>query len=325
MNVKSRLFAIAASALVLSACATQTTKRAPPPVDAAAAERRQTAREDALRLQDDWSLAGRVALSNGKTGGSGRIEWKQDGAKSEVALSAPVTRQSWRLSIDARGARIDGLDGGPRRGADAGALLRETTGWEIPVSSLAYWVRGMRAPGPKPASVRYDAAGRLSHFEQRGWAIDYRWPEGAASGKPASAAMEMPQRIDAAKGDAKVKLIVDEWQARPPTAQAGTAAQALARALAGLNLRDPAADVRANVERGDYRPAGVCGFACLAPGFDQGARGDLRIIDGTGDVVESDEHRRLIGQATAYARSYNQALSAWLKRHPQAAAPARAD
>lgn len=199
-------------ALLLASCATQSA-RPVPPADAGSidlARQKQFERESVLRKQADWSLAGRVAISNGGKGGSGRIDWQQQGDAYTVSLSAPVTRQSWRLSGGSRGARLEGVEGGPREGADAGQLLRETTGWEIPVVALGDWVRGVSAQGLPQAAMRFDAAGRLIHMEQGGWAIDYRWPE-TASTTPA-----LPQRVDAVKGEAKVKLIVDEWTPASP-------------------------------------------------------------------------------------------------------------
>lgn len=307
--MKLKLFAGVPLALLLSACATQGAKQAP--VDIAIAQQRQALHEKNVRLQQAWSLTGRIALSNGRNGGSGRIEWKQDGAESRVSLSAPVTRQSWVLTVDSRGARIDGIEGGPRTGPDAAALLRETTGWEIPIASLGDWLRGVSGPGSGPYVVAYDTQGRLSRLEQGGWTIDYRWPDAASN-------PDLPQRIDAMKGEAKVKLLVDEWRVEP-VAIAENASQAarLKRDLSTLNLHDPAADLQKAIAAGDFRPIGVCGFACLAPGFDGDRRAELHIIDGTGDVVEGDEHLRLIEQATAYARAYNQTLSAWLRKNPQ--------
>ncbi|MFT3754347.1 MAG: lipoprotein insertase outer membrane protein LolB [Pseudoxanthomonas sp.] len=202
-SMKSKLILLAV--LLLSACATQTKKPVPPPVDADVAEQGQLAREAALRQQPQWSLSGRVALSRGNSGGSGRIEWRQDGDSAQVSLSAPITRQSWQLSTGAEGARLEGLEGGARTGVDAASLLREATGWEIPVTALSDWLRGLRAPNPAPEAVIYDAQGRLSQLRQGGWIIDYRWPAATA------ATPELPTRIDAAKGDAKVKLLVDAW------------------------------------------------------------------------------------------------------------------
>jgi outer membrane lipoprotein LolB len=224
---------IIAAMLLLSACVTPAVKPPPPTADQAVIqESKLVAREDAVSLHPVWSLTGRVALKNGKSGGSGRIEWKQNGSTSQITLSAPVTRQSWILTLDETGARIDGLDGGPRTGTDAAQLLRETTGWEIPVDALADWARGLRTQPVQAAQMQTDAEGHLLHLEQNGWAIDFHWPEkapinpvvqqriDAATGDTrlqliVDARVELPQRIDAVKGAASVKLIVDAWKVEP--------------------------------------------------------------------------------------------------------------
>lgn len=190
-------------ALALAACAT-TPVRTGPAMPEAAAEAAQQAREAALRAEAAWSLGGRIAVSNGRDGGSGRLEWRQMGERFDVALSAPVTRQSWRLSGDPAQARLEGLEGGPRTGPDAAALLRSATGWDIPVVALADWVRGARADALGPASIRYDAAGRPARIEQGGWTIDYAWP--TTSLEPLR-----PARVDARRGEARVRLVVDQW------------------------------------------------------------------------------------------------------------------
>lgn len=200
-----RALVIAALAALLAACVAQRVRPSLPPEQVAAAEVRQTEREATLRSQPDWSLAGRIAVSNGRNGGSGRIDWLQAGPRYEVSLSAPVTRQSWRLVGDGAGARLEGVEGGPREGADAAALLRKATGWDIPVAALANWVRGVRADGLGPAVVRYGDDGRLARIEQGGWGIDYSWPE------TAGAEAALPERLDARRGEARVRLIVDQW------------------------------------------------------------------------------------------------------------------
>lgn len=322
-----RVLSAAALAVLLSACA-GTAVRAPAPPQAVAseieAEAVQTQRETALRTQVRWSLSGRIALSNGRNGGSGRIEWRQDGDRYEVALSAPVTRQSWRLSGDVTGARLDGVEGGPRNGPDAAALLREATGWDIPVAALSDWVRGLRAQGLGPARVGYAADGRPLRIEQGGWRIDYRWPAADGKGGPT-----LPSRLDAVRGEAQVKLIVDEWEgpASVPTAEQApwapidnSATTQLRKTLAAVNLFDPAADMRANVARGDRGSISICGYSCEPPGLtghEPGIKGG-RILLGTGDVIVGPDYERLLRQAQAYALTYNRALSEWVREHPVA-------
>lgn len=276
---------------------------------------RQALREKTVRQQTHWSLAGRVAISNGRKGGSGRIDWQQQGDAYTVSLSAPVTRQSWRLSGGPQGARLEGIEGGPREGADAAQLLREATGWEIPVAALGDWVRGVSAQNLPPAAMQFDEAGRLSHLEQGGWAIDYRWPE------TASITPVLPQRVDAVKGEAKVKLIVDEWNIEPVVVLLDASPEAaLKRVVSGLNLANPRADLLANVARGEFRPVGVCDYSCHAPGFPQerlvGRQAEINVLDSTGDVVMGEMHLGLKRLVAAYARTYNEELRVWLKQHP---------
>lgn len=207
---------LAALVASLSACATRSPRPTLPPGQTGAAEMAQQARESALRQRERWSLEGRIAVSTDGKGGSGRIDWRQDGPVFEVALSAPVTRQGWRLSGDAAGALLEGLEGGPRRGEDAATLLREATGWQIPVVALAEWVRGARATGMGPAQVAYGLDGRLNRLEQGGWTIDYVWPDAAAVEVAVPEAPALPARIDARREQARVRLIIDTWHPGTP-------------------------------------------------------------------------------------------------------------
>jgi outer membrane lipoprotein LolB len=203
-----RWWACGVGLLLLAGCATRPVKQLPtlPPAEQAAAATRQAAHEAWTQAHRDWSLQGRVALSNGRDGGSGRIDWHQQGARYDVSLSAPITRQSWRLDGDDRTATLSGLDGGPRSGPDPVALLREATRWEIPVAALSSWIRGARADEARhgAATLAYGSDGRLARLEQAGWVIDYgAWQTVAGA--------QLPVRLNARRDEASVRLIVDTW------------------------------------------------------------------------------------------------------------------
>ena len=207
---------ISFAAALLAGCTT--TPRVDAVLGPAEAERRQSAHESVvgLGLRDcsapPWGLQGRVAVSTGGEGGSGRIDWTQGAGRYEITLSAPVTRQSWRLSGGQGGARLDGVEGGPRTGPDADALLRDATRWEIPVAALGCWIRGGRADGARfgEATLRFNggADGRLVRLVQDGWTIDY-----TAWRSPTASTPALPQRLVATRGDARVRVVVDDWSA----------------------------------------------------------------------------------------------------------------
>lgn len=181
---------------LLPACAPVT--RRPPAVGD---EAMQAAREVELAKRPSWSFSGRLAVSQGSDGGNARVEWRQDGPDFDIQLSAPVTRQSWRLRQTAGKVRLDGLQGGSREGTNAEALLQEATGWRVPLTAMAAWVRGVRTSGPSDMS--FDASGLPATIRQQGWSVEYR---GWLAATPA-----LPQKVFARQGEATVRLVVERW------------------------------------------------------------------------------------------------------------------
>lgn len=209
---------LALAVLSLAACGSLGSRKAPAPEEvvevSGQARQAEAERQAQLRAQPDWTFQGRVAVSKGRDGGNGRIDWQQQDRQYHIQLAAPVTRQSWRLSGDSRqpGARLEGLDGGPRAGDDAQWLLLEATGWDIPVNQLPDWVRGLvAADAPAPERLGSDAEGRPRTLHQLGWDIGFLDWYPAEDGRPA-----LPRRIEATRGDAKVRLIVDQWSFEVP-------------------------------------------------------------------------------------------------------------
>ncbi|NII52939.1 lipoprotein insertase outer membrane protein LolB [Luteibacter sp. SG786] len=163
----------------------------------------QEQREKALGDTDHWTLEGRLSVSNGKDSGSGSLTWRQDGARYEFTVRAPVTGRSFRLTGGPEGAELDGLDGGPRRGPDAESLMASTVGWQIPMVELKRWVLGLRAEGGA-ADIAFGADRLPSRIVQDGWTVDYKqWD--AARQPP------MPSRVFAEKAPYKVRLSIEDW------------------------------------------------------------------------------------------------------------------
>ena len=76
---------------------------------------------------------------------------------------------------------------------------------------VAEWVRGLPAEAFPAEGRSFSSEGRLRTFEQAGWRIDYlEWFE-STGGQPV-----MPLRIEASRGTAKVRLIVDRWSLAAP-------------------------------------------------------------------------------------------------------------
>lgn len=170
----------------------------------------QAAREAWFAGQPDWRLQGRAAFADGRESATVQIDWRQRGAAFDIRLVAPVTGRSLRLEGGPGWARLEGLAEGPREAHDAEQLLREATGWALPVAQLPAWVRGLRGDGPV-AALAFDAEGRPLGWEQAGWQLEYRdwWP-----GDP-----PLPRRVFARRDTLSVRIVVSAWSLGPEQAR----------------------------------------------------------------------------------------------------------
>ena len=151
-----------------------------------------------------WQFTGRVSLTQAEQGWHAGLSWQQQADRFQLKISGPLGQEAFRLTGNAAGVLLEDADGKKIRAADAEALLLQTTGWELPVTGLRYWVRGLPVPRVY-ASERRDLQGRLQALEQSGWAISYvRYHvlEGVS----------WPAKLRLARDDVMVKLVIDEWQ-----------------------------------------------------------------------------------------------------------------
>lgn len=188
--------ALVMSVAVLAACTSGAPRRS---TDGGAL----SARAAALAQKSQWSLDGRVAVSDGKDGGSGRIEWRQDGADYVIEIRAPVSRQAWRISSIAGVLTLEGARRDPVHGADAEALLAREVGWRVPIAQMAWWARGLAAS--PAAEVELDREGLPRTIREAGWLVEFRRFDPAHE-------PPLPVRIAASRPPYLVRLAVASWR-----------------------------------------------------------------------------------------------------------------
>jgi outer membrane lipoprotein LolB len=190
-----------ATAFLLAACVGPQVRPPTIPTDAALLAR-QAARERTLGADSEWSLRGRLGVSDGRDSGSGSLEWAQRGDAFRFSVHAPVTGKTWTLSGDAGQATLQGLREQAIEAPDAQDLLLRELGWHVPVAGLTRWVRGLRAS--PDARITFRADGLPAEIDEAGWTVQYL--DYDTSRDPA-----LPTRVFAARGEYKVRLAVREW------------------------------------------------------------------------------------------------------------------
>lgn len=161
-------------------------------------------REVSQRQLTSWKLNGKIAVISAKDAGSASIDWTQRVDKYHISLLGPLGSHGVNLSGRPGFVKMETADGKQATAGSPEQLLSQQLGWNLPVSHLVYWIRGVPAPSI-PATKHQDAYGRLSSLTQEGWHITY--PSYTKLGE-----IDVPSRLVMTSSNLKVKIVVYNWQ-----------------------------------------------------------------------------------------------------------------
>lgn len=152
---------------------------------------------------ENWTLQGRLAVNRDGQGWNASLRWAQQLDAYHIDLSGPFGQGAAELQGNGQHMRAQLAGEEFVREGDPAQLMNQAVGWDVPVTSLRYWVLGLADPS-QPAVRRWDPYGRPVALEQMGWVIEYtRHREDAVA--------PLPTRLTATRGEWRFKLIVDEW------------------------------------------------------------------------------------------------------------------
>ncbi|MBL1273026.1 MAG: outer membrane lipoprotein LolB [Oceanospirillales bacterium] len=169
-------------------------------------------RSTKLRRFDHWQLSGKLAVRQPSDSGTAIINyWIQEGEAYDLGLSSSFLGMG---STNLKGVpgfiELTLSNGETYRSGDPDALMKAATGWQLPMESLTWWIRGLPAPDGD-FRLLFDDRGGLAMIRQAGWEIRYdRWHE-LQGDVPA-----LPARITALKEDKRVRVVVSSWQDLTP-------------------------------------------------------------------------------------------------------------
>ena len=195
---RSRLHRIALApvlAAALAACAS-----APPALDTSDWTRQRTSLQDL----DEWQLRGRVNVRYENESHTPRILWQQQNSSYTIRLWGSFNAGSTRITGDAEGVSLES-DGEVRTADTPEDLILEQLGYELPVSHLEYWVRGLPAPRSE-ADLRFNELNQVREIRQDGWSVSYTDPRRYGE-------LSLPGAIDVVRSadDARLRFVGLRW------------------------------------------------------------------------------------------------------------------
>lgn len=162
--------------------------------------------EQRLLAIECWELSGKLGIRTPEEAHGIWMQWRQQRADYEMRLSGP---------LGVGGAEISG---GPGRvemrvsedqvltGTSPEALVERELGWRLPLSSLIYWVRGVRAPGPI-GQQRLNDQNLLAELNQHGWLLEFLAYSQMPENLPA-----LPAKVRLTHQDLKVTVVIKDWE-----------------------------------------------------------------------------------------------------------------
>ena len=157
-----------------------------------------------VRRAPAFDLVGRVAVKYDGRAFSSGVRWQHQEDRDEIWLLTPVGQTLAHIMADASGATMTGADRKQVQSGDVETLTRRGLGWELPLTRLAWWVRGEIVPGGVIGEVTRDQQGRLVRLVQDGWHVTFvQHPPEDRSG--------LPQRLELAREGHQIRLVIDTW------------------------------------------------------------------------------------------------------------------
>lgn len=159
-----------------------------------------------LQALDSWRVAGKIGLRQNGRGTSAQVNWQQAQDQYTLRLSGPLGIGTVLVEGDARGVTVHNKDG-VFEAPSPEQLLLDLTGWQIPITALRYWARGLPAPD-MPIVQQHIDQGRLASLDQGGWNIEYR-DYAMVDG------LWLPAKMLMSRPETQLTLLYKTWQLGP--------------------------------------------------------------------------------------------------------------
>ncbi len=154
-----------------------------------------------------WQMRARAALALGDDGGTASLIWQQTDSGYRIDLRGALGAGSWRLQGDAAGVVLTTAAGERYAAQNARMLLRQVSGYDLPVDYLRYWLLGQPVPQLQ-GRVFVDQQDRLRRIEQGRWQIQLDHYQ-------IHAGFRLPGRVTASGQDAQLTLLIRDWEVTP--------------------------------------------------------------------------------------------------------------
>lgn len=151
-----------------------------------------------LATLDHWQLQGRVNVRYEGESHTPRIRWQQSEDDYQIRLWGTFNAGNTLISGTPKGVKLE-TDGRTSNARTPERLVLNELGYELPVSALNYWIKGLPAPRPR-SQIAFDESNLLAEIRQDGWTVRYLDLRQYGS-------LTLPRRIELSRDDRDIRLL----------------------------------------------------------------------------------------------------------------------
>ena len=197
--LRCRYFLISISGILLCACSTQQIERVTVAPDS------WYVNQSRLAGLDTWEIKGRISVQIDNDAMSGSLVWEQEQHNYALQVRGPLGKGNFELTGDGKIVVLRTGENEVYESQSPEQLLQQNLGWQVPLSGLVYWIRGMPQPGEKIDTLVFDAEGRTEILSQLGWNMEFdRYVDRQD--------YVLPGRVELSNNHLKIKLVIRNWQ-----------------------------------------------------------------------------------------------------------------
>jgi outer membrane lipoprotein LolB len=157
-----------------------------------------------LEQVQSWKLKARIAIQLDKEGGTASMNWSQKEDDYVIRIIPPLGRGTFELNGNSEGVTMTTADNQILHARDPEALLQTHLGWQVPLTGLLYWIRGLPDPVMRIKTMTLDEQARIQDLSQDQWQISY-------TSYTESGDLHLPKKLQMQNRKLKVKLLVKTW------------------------------------------------------------------------------------------------------------------
>jgi len=160
-------------------------------------------RAKTLNQIQSWVIKGSASVQHqGKTD-MGGLTWRQQNSRYEIYLSGPLSIGGISIAGSPGSVTMTQSSHAPASANTPEKLMQKQLGWQLPISPMFYWVRGLPSPSSK-YQVTMDANNRITELTQQGWNIQYLSYMQVGS-------VDLPRLMVMTNPQLRVRLVIKNW------------------------------------------------------------------------------------------------------------------